>query len=54
MRCWNLRILYQIENLAQVVREMEFYKIKLFGISEARWIGDGLKQLVSGPHVWDM
>ncbi|XP_048743102.2 uncharacterized protein LOC125656542 [Ostrea edulis] len=49
--CWNVRTLYQTGKLAQVVREMEHYKIELLGVSEARWTGSGSKQLVSGHQI---
>ncbi|XP_062611962.1 uncharacterized protein LOC134273760 [Saccostrea cucullata] len=49
--CWNVRTLYQTGKLAQVVREMEHYKIELLGVSETRWTGKGSKQLVSGHQI---
>ncbi|XP_055997865.1 craniofacial development protein 2-like [Ostrea edulis] len=49
--CWNVWTLYQTGKLAQVVREMEYYKIELLGVSEARWTGSGSKQLVSGHQI---
>jgi len=49
--CWNVRTLYQAGKLAQVVREMEHYKIELLGIRETRWTGNGSRQLVSGHQI---
>ncbi|XP_048735691.2 craniofacial development protein 2-like [Ostrea edulis] len=49
--CWNVRTLYQTGKLAQAVREMEYYKIELLGISETRWAGNGTKQLMSGHQI---
>ena len=32
--CWNVRTLYQTGKLAQVIKEMQSYKIELLGVSE--------------------
>ena len=34
---WNVRTLYRSSQLAQVIKEMEAYKINILGISEVRW-----------------
>ncbi|XP_061194738.1 craniofacial development protein 2-like [Saccostrea echinata] len=49
--CWDVRTLYQTGKLAQVVREIEHYKIELLGVSETRWTGNGSKQLVTGHQI---
>lgn len=38
---WNVRTLYQAGNLAQVLKEMDRYKIDMLGLSEVRWNGYG-------------
>ena len=42
---------YQTGKLAQVVKEMENYKIKLLAVSETRWSGNGSTDLASGHHM---
>ena len=48
--CWNLRTLYQTGKLAQVIKEMQSYKIEILGVSETRWTGSESRQLLSGHH----
>lgn len=38
---WNVRTLYQCGRLAQLLREMERYRMDILGISEMRWTGSG-------------
>ena len=38
---WNVRTLYQSTKLAQVIKEMEAYKIHILGLSEVRWLESG-------------
>ena len=47
----NVLTLYQTGKLAQVIKEMQSYKIKLLGMSERRWTGSGSRQLLSGHHI---
>ena len=49
--CWNVRTLYQTGKLAQVIKEMQSYKIELLGVSETRWTGSGSRKLLSGHHI---
>ena len=38
---WNVRTMYQASKTAQVLKEMERYKLDLLGVSECRWTGSG-------------
>ena len=38
---WNVRTLYQVEKLQQVLREVECYNIELLCVIVARWIDSG-------------
>ena len=49
--CWNVRTLHQTGKLAQVIKEMQSYKIELLSVSETRWTGSGSRQLLSGHHT---
>jgi len=51
---WNVRTLYQCGSMAQVLREMQAYRLEVLGVSEMRWTGqgqfssDGITVLYSG------
>ena len=51
MGCRNVQTLYQTGKLAQVIKEMQSYKIKLLVGSGTRWTGSGSRQLLSGHHI---
>ena len=48
---WNVRTMYESGRTAQVVREMERYKVNLLGVSEMRWTDSGILTLNSGHTV---
>jgi len=53
---WNVRTLYQCGSMAQVLREMQAYKLEVLGVSEMHWTGqgqfssDGITVLYSGHN----
>jgi len=53
---WNIRTLYQCGSMAQVLREMQPYRLEVLGVSEMRWTGqgqfssDGITVLYSGHN----
>ncbi|KAL9956815.1 hypothetical protein ACROYT_G038356 [Oculina patagonica] len=49
--CWNVRTMYQTGKLAQIVKEMDRYRMDIIGISEARWVGSGMMKERSGHTV---
>lgn len=38
---WNVRTLFQSSKMAQVISEMDIYKINILGLSEASWTDSG-------------
>ena len=38
---WNVRTLNTCGNLAQVIKEMDNYRIDVLGVSETHWTGNG-------------
>ena len=38
---WNVRTLYQCGWMEQVIKEMDNYKIDIWGVNEIRWTGEG-------------
>ena len=38
---WNVRTLYQCGKMAQVLREMQAYRLEVLGVSELRFTGQG-------------
>jgi len=52
---WNVRTLYQC-SMAQMLREMQAYRLEVLGVSEMRWTGqgqfssDGITVLYSGHN----
>ena len=53
---WNIRVLYQCGIMAQVLREMQAYRLEVLGVSEMRYKGqgqfssDGINVLYSGHN----
>ena len=45
---WNVRTLYQVGKLNQLVGEARRLKLEILGVSEARWTGFGEKKLATG------
>ena len=45
---WNVRTMFETGKEVQVAREMRRYKIKILGISEARWLNSGEERLQTG------
>ena len=43
--------MYQTGKLAQVVKDMDRYRMDIIGISEARWTGSGMMEERSGNSV---
>ena len=43
--------MYQAGKLAQVVKEMLRYKLKLLGLCEVRWLGAGQQSLATGEEI---
>lgn len=48
---WNVRTMHETGKCVQVATEMRNYNLTLLGISEARWIGCGVKRLTSGETL---
>lgn len=48
---WNIRTLYESGKSAQVAREMERYNIKVLGLCETRWNGNGQTRLSTGETI---
>ena len=48
---WNVRTLYQAGKCAQVVKEMQRYKLKILGLCEVRWLGAGQRALDTGEEL---
>ena len=49
---WNVRTLYQVGKLQQVLREMTNYKVEIVCVSEARWTDSGRRILASGHTIF--
>jgi len=49
--CWNVRTLYQVGKLAQVVNEFNKYRLCFMGMSEVRWSGSGQQRLNGGETI---
>ena len=48
---WNVGTMYETGRAAQVVGEMERYKVNILGVSEMRWTDSGILTLSSGETV---
>ena len=48
---WNVRTMYESGKTAQVIKEMDRYKVNILGISEMRWTDSGIVTLGSGQTV---
>ena len=48
---WNVGTMYETGRAAQVVGEMERYKVNILGVSEMRWTDSGILTLNSGETV---
>ena len=49
--CWNVRALYQLGKTKQLVNEMKWYNIDIWGVSEVRWTGNGKLNLNTGETI---
>ena len=48
---WNVRTMLDATKTAQVVKEMEVYKLDILGISECRWAGSSRGKTEEGGHT---
>lgn len=48
---WNVRTMFETAKTAQVVREMQNYKLHILGISESRWTGFGQSTTGTGETI---
>ena len=48
---WNVRTMYDTGRLAQVISEMQRYKLSILGVSECRWTGSGRMKTSSGETI---
>ena len=48
---WNVRTMYEASKPAQVLAEMQRFKIDLLGVSEARWTGQGEQRMPDGETI---
>lgn len=48
---WNVRTMYESSKAAQIAKEMRKYDIKILGISEARWTGNGKVRCSTGETI---
>ena len=47
---WNVRTLYQTDELAQLRKDFDAYSLDLVGISEVRWLGSNKKDLFTSMN----
>ena len=48
---WNVRTMFDTSRPTQVLREMQSYKINIFGVSECRWTGFGQLTMGTGETI---
>ena len=48
---WNVRTMFEMGKLAQVMSEMNRYKLHILGVSESRWTGSGRQRTGTGETV---
>ena len=48
---WNVRTMYELGRMAQVIAEMKRYKLDILGISESRWTKFGRMKTTTGETV---
>ena len=48
---WNVRTMYETGKLAQVIAEVQPYKLHILGVSESRWTGSGRQTTTTGETV---
>ena len=49
---WNVRTMYETGKTAQVIKEMQRYKLNILGLSEVRWAGANKYQAPSGEAMY--
>ena len=48
---WNVRTLYEVGKTAQVIQEMQKYRLDILGISETHWSQAGEKRTRTGEFI---
>lgn len=48
---WNVRTMYETGKTAQIISELERYKLQIMGVSESRWTGSGRITTITGETV---
>ena len=48
---WNVRTLYEVGWMSEVIAEMKHYKLDFLGISESRWTKSGRMKTTTGEPI---
>ena len=49
---WNTRTMYETSKTAQVIGEMQRYRLNILGVSEVRWTGSGKYVAPTGETMY--
>ncbi|XP_071123818.1 craniofacial development protein 2-like [Mytilus edulis] len=48
---WNVRTMFETSKTAQIIKEMQHYRLEIFGLSECRWTGSVKTRTNSGNII---